>query len=45
MKHIATNNIQHFQTISSEMGVWLAALRAGHALPPERFLVLISVTC
>jgi hypothetical protein len=30
-------------TIDSQMAVRLSALRAGRPLPPERFLVLISV--
>jgi hypothetical protein len=32
-----------FQTIGKQMELRLSALRAGSALPPEIFLVLISV--
>jgi hypothetical protein len=32
-----------FQTICSQMAVILSALRAGHSLPPGRFLQLSSV--
>jgi hypothetical protein len=40
---VGRRNFHIFQTIASQMAVRLSSLRAGCPLPPERFLVLVSI--